>query len=147
MDIAVYFGVFLLGLSAGSFLNALVFRLGTAESILWGRSHCMSCAHTLEWRELIPVASFAMLGGKCRTCHNPISVQYPIVELLTAAVFLLIYASYNSTIFFTSPFAVFGGFSNLFWYASGLLFYFLAATLLLGIGIYDFRTKIIAPAL
>ncbi|MFY9462274.1 MAG: A24 family peptidase, partial [Candidatus Sungiibacteriota bacterium] len=41
----------------------------------------------------------------------------------------------------------FGGFSNLFWYASGLLFYFLAATLLLGIGIYDFRTKIIAPAL
>mgnify|MGYP001587279692 CR=1 FL=1 len=126
MELIFYIGVFLLGLSAGSFLNALVFRLGTAESVLWGRSHCMSCAHTLEWHELIPVASFAMLGGKCRTCHDPISIQYPIVELLTAVIFLLIYASYINTIFFASPFAVFGGHSDIFWYSGGLLFYLLA---------------------
>ena len=147
MEITVYAGIFLLGLAIGSFLNALVFRLGTAESMLWGRSHCMTCKHILEWHELLPVASFAMLGGKCRACHSPISVQYPIVELLTAAVFLLIYMSYKNAIFLASPFAVFGGQANIFWNAGGLLFYFLAATLLLGIGIYDFRTKIIAPAL
>lgn len=149
----MYAGIFLLGLSAGSFLNALVFRLGTAESILWGRSHCMACSHTLEWHELIPVASFAILGGKCKSCHAPISFQYPIVELLTAVVFLFIYASYQNTIFLASPFVVLGGLStqadlsNILWYAFGLAFYFIAATLLMGIGIYDFRTKIIAPAL
>lgn len=153
MDIAVYFGIFLLGLSAGSFLNALVFRLGTAESILWGRSHCQTCQHTLEWHELIPLASFAILGGKCKACHAPISFQYPIVELLTALTFSLIYISYKNTISFASPFAVLGGLplqaglANIFGYAFGLIFYFIVAALLLGIGIYDFRTKIIAPAL
>ncbi|MDO8500172.1 MAG: prepilin peptidase [bacterium] len=147
MDLIFYAGVFLFGLSVGSFLNALVFRLGTAESVLWGRSHCMTCKHTLEWYELIPVMSFVVLGGKCRTCHDPISSQYPIVEILTAAVFLFLYASYKSTIFFTSPFFIFGNMDDLLWYVFGLLFYFLSAALLIGIGIYDFRTKIIAPSL
>ena len=132
MEITVYAGFLFLGLTVGSFLNALVFRLGTTESILWGRSHCMTCKHTLKWRELIPVVSFVMLGGKCRSCHDPVSIQYPIVELLTAAVFLLIYTNHKS---------------DIFWYAGDLFFYFFAATLLLAIAIYDFRTKIIASAL
>lgn len=152
MEPIFYIGIFLLGLSAGSFLNALVFRLGTAESVLWGRSHCMTCQHTLEWHELIPLASFALLGGKCKACHAPISFQYPLVELLTAIVFLLTYVSFKNAIFFASPFAAFGlpaqaGASNLFWYILALGFYLFAAALLLGIGIYDFRTKIIVPAL
>lgn len=94
-----------LGLCFGSFVNALVWRLheqskpkarraasDTALSMTKGRSMCPNCQHTLAWYDLLPVVSWLSLGGKCRYCHKGISLQYPAVELITAAVFVMSYA-------------------------------------------------------
>ncbi len=77
------FSVAVLGAIAGSFINALVFRFHSGESMV-GRSHCMSCKHTLSALDLVPFFSFAFLRGKCRYCGVPISIQYPLVELVGA---------------------------------------------------------------
>jgi leader peptidase (prepilin peptidase)/N-methyltransferase len=92
----------LVGLCAGSFVNALVWRLHEQAkppkqraasiaqlSITKGRS---ICRHTLAWYDLLPVVSWLALGGKCRYCRQPISWQYPLVELATAGVFILSYS-------------------------------------------------------
>ena len=97
----------LFGLAAGSFVNALVYRLHEQNkvkskklkvkktfqdlSIVHGRSMCPNCKHTLAWYDLIPVVSWLMLGGKCRYCKKPISPQYPLVELTMALVFVVSY--------------------------------------------------------
>ena len=83
--------IFLLGLAVGSFLNAVIFRLEKGENALKGRSYCPQCKHQLSFDDLIPVLSFVLLKGKCRYCKKPISWQYPLVEISTAAVFLLIF--------------------------------------------------------
>src|SRR3989344_3387555 len=83
--------VFLFGLIVGSFLNAVIYRLQKGESALEGRSYCPHCKHILAWYDLIPLASFAMLAGKCRYCGKRISLQYPLVELATAVVFVSIF--------------------------------------------------------
>ena len=83
------FFVFAFGLAVGSFLNVVIYRLGKDESAFKGRSYCPHCKHQLAWKDLIPVASFLMLGGKCRYCGGRISLQYPLVELGTAMLFLL----------------------------------------------------------
>lgn len=105
-----------LGLAFGSFVNALVFRLhmqskrrlavsdkrlakkakgqqlkASSYSVLKGRSMCPHCRHQLEAIDLIPLISWLALRGKCRYCNKPISAQYPLVELSTAALFLLSY--------------------------------------------------------
>lgn len=93
-----------LGLAFGSFVNALVWRLyqqdlpkkkraaSDAElSISRGRSMCPHCKHTLAWYDLVPVFSWLSLAGKCRYCKKPIGWQYPLVELLTAGVFVISY--------------------------------------------------------
>lgn len=86
-----YLVVFLFGLIIGSFLNAVIWRLQVGESALHGRSYCPHCRHQLHWKDLVPLFSFVYLRGKCRYCKNPISGQYPVVELITALVFLLIF--------------------------------------------------------
>jgi prepilin signal peptidase PulO-like enzyme (type II secretory pathway) len=83
--------IFLFGLAIGSFLNVVIFRLEKQESVAKGRSYCPHCKHTLAWFDLIPVVSFLVLGGKCRYCRQKISWQYPIVELLTGLVFVIIF--------------------------------------------------------
>ena len=80
-----------LGLCLGSFVNALVWRLHEKQDWVKGRSKCTKCGHELSTFDLIPVASWLLLGGKCRYCHKKISIQYPIVELVTATIFLLSY--------------------------------------------------------
>ncbi len=82
----------LFGLVVGSFLNVLILRTGTDEGI-GGRSRCTSCRTQLSWYENIPVVSWMFLRGKCRSCGVWISLQYPLVELLTALLFALIAAS------------------------------------------------------
>ncbi|MCD8507245.1 prepilin peptidase [Candidatus Woesebacteria bacterium] len=79
--------VFFIGAVIGSFINVLVIRSLTGEQFLWGRSHCDSCRRDLEWFELIPLVSFFALRGRCRTCHTPIDIMHPVVELLTASLF------------------------------------------------------------
>ena len=77
-----------LGSIFGSFGNVVVLRIKSGES-LGGRSMCRSCKKTLGVLDLIPIFSYAFLGGKCRKCSAQISIQYPIVEILSSMLFAL----------------------------------------------------------
>lgn len=74
-------------------MNVVICRLETKESIFIGRSHCPKCGTVLKWYDLIPVLSFLFQKGECRYCHKKISWQYPLVEILTALIFLLFFSS------------------------------------------------------
>ncbi len=84
------FIIFVAGLTVGSFLNVVIYRLENGEKIVNDRSRCLHCKHTLAWYDLIPVLSFIFLKGKCRYCNNKISWQYPLVELSTAILFIMV---------------------------------------------------------
>lgn len=75
----------LFGLAAGSFLNVVICRLPRGESVVRPRSRCPGCGSTLKWHENIPVLSYLLLGGRCRSCRCGISPRYPIVEILGGA--------------------------------------------------------------
>jgi len=77
---------FSLGAIIGSFLNVVILRYNTGQS-LQGRSQCFSCLHTLRWFDLVPILSFFALRGRCRTCGSLLSWQYPAVEVLTGGLF------------------------------------------------------------
>lgn len=86
----ITFLVFVLGLLIGSFLNVCIYRIPKGENIAISRSHCMKCGHVLKWYELIPLFSWLIQGGKCRSCKDKISVQYPIIEASNALVWMTI---------------------------------------------------------
>jgi leader peptidase (prepilin peptidase)/N-methyltransferase len=81
--------IFIFGLCVGSFINAFQYR-ADKEITLNGRSFCPKCKHQLSWYDLIPVFSWIFLVGKCRYCHEKISVQYPLIELLTGTLFVAV---------------------------------------------------------
>lgn len=91
----ILFGLF--GLALGSFLNVCIYRLPRHESLSFPASHCTSCNRPLSWYENVPVVGWVALRGRCRTCGAAISVMYPIVEALTAAVFISGYLIYGPT--------------------------------------------------
>ena len=76
------------GLVVGSFLNVCIYRLPRNQSIVWPASRCTACGRALAWYENVPVISYVVLRGRCRTCREPISAAYPAVELVTAATFV-----------------------------------------------------------
>lgn len=75
-----------LGLAVGSFLNVCIHRLPRGESLAHPASRCPRCGRALRWHDNIPVVSWLLLGGKCAQCHAPISLRYPLVEVVTAAI-------------------------------------------------------------
>jgi leader peptidase (prepilin peptidase)/N-methyltransferase len=83
-------GCGLLGLLIGSFLNVVIHRVPRGESVVHPRSRCPGCESEIAPRDNIPVVSWLLLRGRCRNCGEPISVRYPLVELLTGAVFALL---------------------------------------------------------
>ena len=83
---------FALGLIVGSFLNVVIYRLPRGESIVFPGSHCPTCGHGIRAWENVPVLSYLWLRGRCRGCGAAISPRYPLVELLTGAVFALLIA-------------------------------------------------------
>ena len=118
----IYIGimVFLFGITVGSFLNVLIYRIPKKEDFVKERSHCMSCGYQLEWYDLIPLFSWLTLRGKCRKCKAKISVQYPLVEALNGALWLVTYL--------------------LFDYSITTLLYCLLISSLIALSVIDFRT-------
>ena len=80
-----------LGLAVGSFLNVCIHRVPRSASIVRPGSACPQCGYVLQWFDNIPVVSYAMLSGRCRQCKAPISIRYPVIELVTMVVFVLHY--------------------------------------------------------
>ena len=120
------------GLTIGSFLNVVICRLETNESILISRSHCPKCKVILKWYDLIPVFSFIFCKGRCRYCDKKIIWQYPMVEIITGLLFLLI---------FNFQFSIFN-----------LIYYLIIISFLIIIFVYDLKyylilDKVIFPAI
>ena len=89
-DIILYIIIFLFGIVIGSFLNVCIFRIPNKEDIVKTGSHCMSCGYRLQWYDMIPVASFLALRGKCRKCGTKLSVQYPLIEAANGILYVCI---------------------------------------------------------
>ena len=90
--IAVVAGIY--GLVVGSFLNVVIWRVPRHESIVKPRSRCPVCETQIATRDNIPVASWLILRGHCRNCGTPISIRYPLIELLTGVLFAAVGAVY-----------------------------------------------------
>ncbi|MBA3993863.1 MAG: hypothetical protein C0469_10080 [Cyanobacteria bacterium DS2.3.42] len=120
---ALYSLTFILGACMGSFLNVLAIRLLAEKSVLAPPSHCLDCDHKLGAFELIPVASYFLLGGKCKHCKKKISWQYPVVELFTALWFVLLVWHFGLT-----------------WNCLGMLYF---SAVLIAVTVTDFREKLI----
>ena len=119
-DIILYIIIFLFGIVIGSFLNVCIFRIPKQEEIVKTSSHCMSCGYRLQWYDMIPVASFLALRGKCRKCGAKLSVQYPLIEAANGILYVCIVWT--------------GGLS-----IESLLYCLLASALLV-LSVIDFRT-------
>lgn len=118
---------FLLGLIVGSFLNVVIYRYNTGLSVARGRSRCLACARDLRWHELLPLFSFAIQRGRCRRCFTRLSWQYPLVEALTAILFVICYWTFGISV--------------------SLLLHLVISCLSLVILVYDLRHKIIPDGL
>ncbi len=141
---------FIFGSIIGSFLNVVIFRLNTNLKISKGRSKCFSCGRELTPKDLIPVFSYLRYRGRCRTCKSKISIQYPLIEIITGIMFMFI------TYFYFFDNGVFIG-NNIFNKSIVLhtlvqmsfikyLFYIfdlILVSLLTVIFVYDYRHKII----
>ena len=90
--------VFLFGACVGSFLNVLVWRLPTGQSVVTPPSRCPLCGHRLSWRENLPILGWFLLGGRCKACKVRISFQYPAVELLVALLFVAAYLAFYAPV-------------------------------------------------
>lgn len=120
------FYVFVVGICIGSFLNVVVLRGFSGESIVLPPSHCTKCNHRLAWYDNIPLFSYLFLRGKCRYCSEKISLQYPIVEFFTGMIFAILYYKY-----------AFGTFNLNF------LFLSICASLCIVMTVTDFKEKVI----
>ena len=127
MTLTVYLWIGLLGIIIGSFLNVLILRIPQGQDFVKEPSHCMKCGHRLVWKDLVPVFSYLFLKGRCRYCGSRISPQYPVIESVNGALWILCVAV--------------RGFG-----AEGILLCLLSS-LLLVISVIDWRTYEIPPQL
>ena len=134
--------IFILGLIIGSFLNVVICRLETKESIFFARSKCPQCGAVLKWHDLIPVISFLIQKGKCQYCKKKISWQYPIIEIATGLLFVsVILSQQTKNLYLLDPLLTLK-----------MTFYFLIICFLIIIFVYDLRhyiipDKIVYPAI
>lgn len=124
--------VFIFGAMVGSFLNVVIYRYNTGESIIKGSSRCFKCGKDLKWHELIPVISFLIQKGRCRKCKSKISWQYPLIEIISGGLFLLVVSH---------QYSVFRQIDSYFLFST--LYFLVIFSLLLVVSGYDFRHQII----
>jgi leader peptidase (prepilin peptidase) / N-methyltransferase len=86
---------FIFGSILGSFYNVVIYRLPRKESIVVGSSHCPNCNTNIKPYDLIPILSYFILGGKCRSCKQSYSFRYPLIEFITGCLFALTYLVYG----------------------------------------------------
>ena len=98
MLLAIY--AFALGAVVGSFLNVVIHRWPREESIVFPGSHCPRCNTPIRWYDNVPIASWLILRGRCRSCREPIAARYPLVELANALFYLAIYLRTGPTVGF-----------------------------------------------
>lgn len=122
---------FIFGTILGSFLNVVILRHNSGMTT-GGRSMCFSCGKTLHWHELLPVVSYIMLRGKCSQCKSGISLQYPVVEIVTGLVYMCI-GWYLSPLLATMPLM----------FVTKFAYYAYLFSLLVVLSVYDWRHKII----
>ena len=96
VDILIPF-IFVLGLALGSFANVLIFRLPRKKSIAFPPSNCTSCKTPIKPYDNIPLVSYLILRGRCRHCRAKISLRYPLVELMTGLIFVLLLKHFGPT--------------------------------------------------
>ena len=116
-----------LGLVVGSFLNVVIYRLPRRQSIVFPGSRCTNCGFSLKWYHNIPVFSYLLLGGKCAQCGERISIIYPLVELLTGGVTVLLFIKFGVSFTF--------------------LFFFLFCAALIAISFIDLEFQIIPDSI
>lgn len=126
--------VFLIGTCIGSFLNVVILRAFSNESICFPGSKCPSCQKPLKWYHNIPILSFFILKGKCAFCESEISIQYPIIELITGILFVLVFLKFGLSL------------EALFMLLFGSLFIVIAATDIKEKVVFDLHTYIIVGA-
>lgn len=101
--------VIVIGLMIGSFLNVCIYRIPINRSVVKGRSYCPGCGSLIRWYENIPVLSYIFLRGRCHCCRCRISPVYPLVELLNAALYVLLWLVFGlhwTWFFFAALFSV-----------------------------------------
>jgi len=136
MTTLIFVFIFLFGTIIGSFLNVVIYRFNTGRTITRGRSICMTCGRSLRWYELIPVFSYLIQGGKCRRCSSKISKQYPLVEIGTGLIFVIISFKFLPVLFF-----------SFLSYVFLVTLFVIIFSLLMVISVYDLRHKIIPEKL
>lgn len=100
MSIFIGVFVFIYGLLFGSFFNVCIYRIPAGLSIVKPSSRCGACEHPLGWMDLIPIISYVALKAKCRYCGAAIALRYPLVELLTGVLFVVLYLKFGLTLVF-----------------------------------------------
>ncbi len=118
--------IFITGACIGSFLNVVALRGLSGESIVFPPSKCPKCNNKLNWYTNIPIVSYCFLGGKCQFCKEHISLQYPIVEFLNAALYLFCFLTFG--------------------YTAKTLFLCVLISLFLVIAITDFKESVVIDA-
>ncbi len=93
-----WIAVFVIGVCIGSFFNVCIYRLPRGLSLVRPGSKCPKCGVKIRWWDNVPIMSFIVLRGKCRKCGCPISVEYPLVEVLTGICFLLLYIEFGPSL-------------------------------------------------
>ena len=98
IKIVAYVMFAIVGLCVGSFLNVVIYRLPNKMNLAFPASHCTTCDYNLKWYDNIPVLSYIMLGGKCRSCKQRISPRYMLVEIFNALLWTLsVFMFWDST--------------------------------------------------
>ena len=96
----MYIFWFIVGAVVGSFLNVCIYRLPQQLSIVWPGSFCPHCRTPIKWFDNVPIFSYLILRAKCRSCRGKISFRYPLVEIITACLFLVLYHKFSLSLDF-----------------------------------------------